>query len=423
VTGISDYCHANPFQIAAALTIVVLFVFLSLLPSEADKAAEILVEPGDNAKYQIQWSWDSNSSRSVGLIHSKIRITDESSHKFVGYVADEKGTRLTMYNDEQVVMAKFYLQDGFATDWTVVDSPYKGYFAIAIPPQFVGKVQSAKIFINNHMYAVDDGTATTKESWVFTNSAYTVYKLGSLLRLGPLTLGFENLPNVAISSQSVDDIKENAKFDVRVFDKIEPIFLTHLRNVIIEYHDGLPLVWYEPAVRSTFEDEVPSIRCKPSPGSVFAVGNNIVKCLVAYESEQPSSSYFTIEVPQDPYATSGDDVMPVQIDINPFYPGSNAVKLRYTTLVSIAILGNVSLNVQEVNQNGLQFGPNGASSAATGSYLTDVNGDGFNDLVLKFDVLDAGLHEGYRGNVCVMGLLDDGQTGLKGCDNIEVIAR
>lgn len=424
MTHITDYCHANPFQIAATLTVVVLSVFLSLLPLEADQADEILVEPDDNAKYLIQWSWDSNSSRSVGLIHSKIRITDESSYKIVGYVADEKGTRLTMYNDEQVVMTKFYLEDGFATDWSVADSPYKGYFAISIPPQFIGKVASVKIFINNHMYAVNDGTATTNESWVFTNSAYTVHKLGSLLRLGPLTLGFENLPNVAISSQSVDDIKEISKFDVRVFDKVEPIFLTHLRNVIIEYHDGLPLVWYEPAVRSTFEDEVPSIRCQPSPGSVFAVGTNIVRCFAAYESEQPSSSYFTIEVPQDPYATSRDEVMPVQIDINPFYPGSNAVKLRYTTLVGVALLGNVSLNVQEINQDSLQFGPNGAlSAAATGSYLTDVNGDGFNDLVLKFDVLKAGLYEGYRGIVCVMGLLDDGQTGFKGCDSVEVIAR
>jgi hypothetical protein len=116
--------------------------------------------------------------------------------------------------------------------------------------------------------------------------------------------------------------------------------------------------------------------------------------------------------------------MPVQIDINPFYPGSNAVKLRYTTLVGVALLGNVSLNVQEINQDSLQFGPNGAlSAAATGSYLTDVNGDGFNDLVLKFDVLKAGLYEGYRGIVCVMGLLDDGQTGFKGCDSVEVIAR
>jgi HYR domain-containing protein len=396
-----------------------------LLASEMNNAEAILIEPDESTKYQIKWTWDSNSSRYVGLIKPKIRIADESHYKIVGYVADENGTRLRMYNDEQVVMAKYYLDHGFTSDWEIADRPEKGYFAISIPPEYVGKVQSIKIFINNHQYSINDGTSTTSQSWVFINSAQHVHKLGSLIHLGPLTLGLENLPYAAIplNNDSYDDLKDNDKFNVNVFDKRPPIFMTQPHNVIIRFDNGLPIVWYELPLASDYGGQTLSIVCNPPPGSIFNFGTNIVKCVASYDPDDIAYSYFAIEVAKDPNTSSSDQFMQAQIDIDPFYPGNNDVKLRYTTLVSVAIFGNMSLNLREMDQNTLHFGPNGVLPASTGSYMTDVNADGIDDLVVKFDVLEAGLYEGYSGDACLMGVLDDGKTAFEGCDFVNIMRK
>jgi hypothetical protein len=183
------------------------------------------------------------------------------------------------------------------------------------------------------------------------------------------------------------------------------------------------MVWYEPPISTDIGDGTPSTRCDPAPGSILSFGTNIIKCLAIYDSQQSAYSYFVIEVAEDPDTYSANPTMQVQINIDPFYPGQNTVQLKYTRIVSVALLGNASLNVREVNQNVLQFGPNNVLPVtSTGSYLTDVNADGFNDLILKFDVLDAGLYEGYFGNACLKGALDDGKT-FEGCDKIRVVGR
>lgn len=410
-----------------SLAIIALSIFFLFVTPQVEDASAIIMEPGDIDQYQIDWSYDSNSSRSVGLTKPMIKIADESSHKIVGYIADENGTRLRMYNDEQVVMVKYYLGGGFVSDWEIADRPYRGYFAILIPPEFVGKVESVKIFINNHMYTVNDGTPTSSQSWVFLNSALTIYKVGSIIHLGPLTLGLEGFLHTSTPIELQDEVgsatlEQPGKFDVSVFDGIPPRFLTHLRNVTIEFSDGIPTVWYESPAASDSEGQRAITICEPSSGSTFNFGTNIVGCRATDNNGENAYSYFLIDVVPESNVISSDSLMNVQIDIVPFYMGSNIVKTTYSPLVSVALLGNGTLNIREVNQDSLHFGPNYISPSNTSTSITDINADGFDDLILKFNVIKAGLREGYHENACLRGMLDNGETLFQGCDSLKIVS-
>lgn len=414
----------DQLMLLTIMAIAVPSIFLLLSMAELQESSAVLIEPSDAVQYQIDWNSNSNSSRSVGLIQPQIKIADESSHKIVGYIADGNGTRLRMYNNEQVVMAKYYLDEGFTSDWEIADRLYNGYFAISIPPQFIGKVESVKIFINNHQFSVNDGTSTTSQSWVFINSALTVYEEGSIIHLGPITLGLEKLFSVPIpieldEEDSPDSLKQINKFDVNIFEKTQPRFLTSLRNINIEYQKGIPIVSYDPPIVYSSGDEWAIATCDPSSGSIFNYGANIVRCRASDSNGEIAYSYFSIEVsPKSNFDDS--ETIHAGIDIVPFYVGSNIVKTRYSPLVTIALLGNATLNIREVNQASLHFGPSDASPANSSS-ITDVNGDGFDDVIFKFNVINAGLGEGHHDNACITGMLDDGQTLFQGCDSVDII--
>jgi len=403
-------------------------VILVLLASNVGDSAAILVASEENAKYKISWEWDPDLSRLVGLIMPQIKIIDESSHKIIGYVADEDGMRLTMYNDEQVVMTKFYLRDGLITDWQISDRTYKGYFAISIPSELVGKVESISIFINNHQYTVDDGTSTTRQSWVFANSAQATHKLGSLIYLGGFTLGFEKFfSNVARPDIIAYDenLRGNEKYDVYNFDaSYSPRFLAPLDNVIIRYDtSALPRVWYDLPTALDFQDGHPFTTCDPAPGSTFELGTNIVSCHANYDSHPAIYSYYIVDVPEYPLTRISDFSREVQIDIQPFYPGPNTMKLGYSSVVPVAVLGNFNMEVKQIDETTLTFGPRGTSLAnPEDTYLTDANADGFDDLVVKFDVLAGGLYEGYSNITCLRGGLLNG-TIFVGCDYIQVVKK
>jgi hypothetical protein len=159
---------------------VIAAISLSVFASSANAAATVLITPQEHWKYNVMWIWDSDLRKSVGLVAPKIVIQNETIDRIEGYIGDQNGTRLTMYNDQQVVMVRFELKNGFLTDWKINDNRMKdGLFVIDIPSSYQGNLDAVRIFIGNNDYAVDDGTQTSPYSQVFINSARFDYKVGT----------------------------------------------------------------------------------------------------------------------------------------------------------------------------------------------------------------------------------------------------
>lgn len=103
-------------------------------------------------------------------------------------------------------------------------------------------------------------------------------------------------------------------------------------------------------------------------------------------------------------------------DVNPIDPMSRGV-------IPVVILGSGSFDVLEVDVTTLAFGPPGAESAAPvhakGGHLTDVNDDGFTDLLSHYRTEDTGIAFG-DSTACVRGRLLEA-TPLEGCDSIQTV--
>jgi hypothetical protein len=129
-------------------------------------------------KYNVKWSWDSDLLRSVGRITPTIVIENQTSDRLEGYIGDINGTRLTMYDGDQVVMVRFLYDGGLTSDWIMAGKIYEGYFAIDIPEKYKD-ADTVRITIGGHHYVVDDGSLTRRQSWVFINSAWLYYNMSS----------------------------------------------------------------------------------------------------------------------------------------------------------------------------------------------------------------------------------------------------
>src|SRR5207237_2284891 len=101
----------------------------------------------------------------------------------------------------------------------------------------------------------------------------------------------------------------------------------------------------------------------------------------------------------------GKTVQPVQIDVR----GDTTVNLASNGIISVAIFSTATFNASQVNVGSVLF----AGAHATQSSLSDVNGDGRLDLVLKFHTGDTNLLSIYRqllaDDINADGVLDSSQ--------------
>ena len=113
-------------------------------------------------------------------------------------------------------------------------------------------------------------------------------------------------------------------------------------------------------------------------------------------------------------------VSDVMIDIKP-RSDLNSINLFSRGVIPVAILGSDTFDVADVDVTTLAFGPDGSSPGERPrSRFTDVDRDGFEDLVLHFRTSGAGIAIGDT-KACLTGELLDG-TPFEGCDTVETFA-
>ncbi len=117
-------------------------------------------------------------------------------------------------------------------------------------------------------------------------------------------------------------------------------------------------------------------------------------------------------------------IIAVEIDIKPG-SGLNRIKATSRGVIPVAILGSGTFNVEDIDLMTMVFGPNEVAprhaltdSATVFDHLTDVNDDGFTDLVTHYRTQEIGFVIG-DAEACVSGELLD-ENPFEGCDNVEV---
>ncbi len=114
-----------------------------------------------------------------------------------------------------------------------------------------------------------------------------------------------------------------------------------------------------------------------------------------------------------------------RMNISPGNPG-NRVELGSQETVVVAILGSAEFDVTQLDVQSLAFGPDGAAPIAGTPEdpfpsVEDVNEDGFDDLVVLFEVAETGVALGDT-EVCVTGETDS-EVSLAECDSVEVVVQ
>jgi hypothetical protein len=151
-------------------------IVMLLGSATAGIANALLVPVEEHWKYNVKWRWDADLRKNIGMITPLIVIENETSDRLEGYIADANGTRLMIYDGQQVVMSKFMFDSGLVSRWEIVDRIHDGYFAIDIPEKY-SKAETVRIYIGNFQYTVD----SKPQVWVFINSATMNYRTNSTL--------------------------------------------------------------------------------------------------------------------------------------------------------------------------------------------------------------------------------------------------
>jgi len=153
----------------------------SALTSTVNLAQALLITEQEHWKYNVdKWAWDADRRRTYGIITPQVIIQNETADRLEGYVADANGTRLDIYDGDQMVMVRFLSDIGIGSDWVTAGRVHDGYFAIDIPEQYKEN-EIVKIYIGTNQYTVDNGTSTTAQTWVFINAAMLNYRTNSTL--------------------------------------------------------------------------------------------------------------------------------------------------------------------------------------------------------------------------------------------------
>ena len=106
----------------------------------------------------------------------------------------------------------------------------------------------------------------------------------------------------------------------------------------------------------------------------------------------------------------------VRIDIRPG-TARNVVNPYSNGTLPVAVLGSEDFNVQSVTISSLQLNAQGSASSSRPrgqTRYTDVNRDGYKDLVLNFPIQGTGVRVGDT-QLCLYG------PGYVACDNIETV--
>lgn len=139
---------------SALFLLAVLIMALASTTFLSTKAEALLIPVQEHWMYHVHWVWKEDLRKTVGIIYPQIIIANETVDKVQGYVADENGTRLPMYSDEQRVMVKYVYDNGAISKWQVAGKPHDGFFTIEIPDVY-RDAQTIGIYIGGNAYKVD----------------------------------------------------------------------------------------------------------------------------------------------------------------------------------------------------------------------------------------------------------------------------
>lgn len=114
--------------------------------------------------------------------------------------------------------------------------------------------------------------------------------------------------------------------------------------------------------------------------------------------------------------TVGVNIRDVSIDIK---PGSdpNAINLKNMGNVPVAIMGSSELDVATINQDTVNFA--GTPKKSIRNVTSDVNGDGFPDIILHFLTQKLQLSQ-TDTKACISGELQSGEL-FQGCDTVKIV--
>jgi hypothetical protein len=193
--------------LAAIFTTLVLAGFSA--GSMIGQAQASVITPAEHWRYEVYWYWDPDERETVGLITPTVVIENETSDRLEGYVADANGTRLDMYDGEQVVKARYGYDMSIVSEWELAAWIHDGYFTIEMPEKY-RDADFVDIYIGNNNYSVDDGDINTRNSWVSINSVRTDYRLNSTL----VSVAEDTSPDVRIESVAEKSPSQGSLIDL-----------------------------------------------------------------------------------------------------------------------------------------------------------------------------------------------------------------
>lgn len=166
--------------IAAAIAAIAMLLGSMFVAGIGVAHAAIITEE-EHWKYRIdKWLWDGDRRRTYGLITPQIIIQNETADKLEGFVADANGTRLEMYDGDQIVHVRYISNSSGASGWQMAGRVHDGYLSIDIPERY-REAEVVRLYIGSNQYTVNNASPTTAPTEVYINSAMLTYKTNSTL--------------------------------------------------------------------------------------------------------------------------------------------------------------------------------------------------------------------------------------------------
>jgi hypothetical protein len=151
-------------------------------------------------------------------------------------------------------------------------------------------------------------------------------------------------------------------------------------GVIVSYHWSLQ---NRDELGASFEFDLPIVDASDLEEGVYDV-----QLVIKDDTGITAEVVFPLAVPGCSVGNADEDQD--EIDIKPG-DSTNSVNLYSRGVIPVAIIGNETFDVTDVEVASLAFGPSGAPIAHASGHLQDVNYDGFMDLVVHFRTQDTGI--------------------------------